>query len=129
MKLGPRIIPFFKDIVSKSISLLSSTDNGENTSLVALLILSIFEAVLEKTSAVLHGLLTSIPAFWGPDALTQMVNVYMDHYKVTSGSPKAPVSSLMRVISKNVPAKLLLPSLLDNWVATSTSKNLVSHKF
>lgn len=114
--------------MTKSISLLSSTDNGKGALLAVHHMLKMFEAVLEKSSAVLHGLLTSIPAFWGPDALARVVNVYMDHCKVTSGSPKAPVSSLMKAIAKKIPTQVLLPSLLDNWAVTSSYKNLVGHE-
>lgn len=114
--------------MTKSVFLLSNSDSGKGALFIGQHVLKMFEVVLEKSSAVLHGLLTSIPTFWGPDALAQMVNVYVDHGKVTSGSPKAPVSSLMRAITKKVPSKVLLPSLLDNWAATASYKNLVSRE-
>ncbi|KXN83997.1 U3 small nucleolar RNA-associated protein 10 [Leucoagaricus sp. SymC.cos] len=88
-KLGPRIIPFFKDIVVQSVVILKDADDD----------------LLEKTTAVLHGLLSSVPAFWGSDAITQMVNLYMDHVKANSGHSRAAMSSLMKAISKKVPTK------------------------
>ncbi|KAF9451337.1 hypothetical protein P691DRAFT_663457 [Macrolepiota fuliginosa MF-IS2] len=107
-KLGPRIIPFFKGIVTKNIALMKDAD----------------DVLLEKATAVLRGLLTSIPAFWGPDSLAQIMSLYMDHCKATSGSPGAPMSSLMKAITKKVPTKVLLPGMIDIWAIASSSRNL-----
>ncbi|EKM74924.1 hypothetical protein AGABI1DRAFT_123475 [Agaricus bisporus var. burnettii JB137-S8] len=107
-KLGPRLIPFFKDIVNKTSMFLENAD----------------DILLGKSTAVLHGLLISIPTFWGSDALTKIMILYMDHSRTNAGSPKPPMSSLMKTVTKKVPTKTLLPNLVDVWVAASSNKNL-----
>lgn len=81
--------------------------------------------LLETATGVLHSLLKSIPAFWGSDALNQTVDLYMNHCKINSGHPKAPLSSLMKSITKKVPTKILLPTLVDIWLVTASNPNLV----
>ncbi|GLB44223.1 putative U3 small nucleolar RNA-associated protein 10 [Lyophyllum shimeji] len=104
-KIGPRIIPYFREIISESVSIIREGTAG----------------TLEDTYGVLLGLLTSIPTFWGRGELTQAVTVYVDHYASTSSSPPSVMLSLMKAIAKRAPADVLLPALIDMWPSVKVS--------
>ncbi|KAJ7042839.1 hypothetical protein C8F04DRAFT_1251651 [Mycena alexandri] len=93
IKLGPRLIPFFRDIVAQCVA--SNSNAG----------------VATETLNVLHGLLTSIPTFWGPAELTQVSRLYIDHY----ASSEAPLTTLMKSVAKRAPTGVLITALSEMW--------------
>ncbi|KAJ6578862.1 hypothetical protein DFH09DRAFT_980162 [Mycena vulgaris] len=101
VKLGPRLIPFFRDIVTQCVALLREGVEG----------------VASETLNVLHGLLTSIPTFWGPAELTQVSKLYVDHY----ASSAAPLTSLMKTVAKRAPTAVLISALVDMWPSLQAS--------
>ncbi|KAJ7701560.1 hypothetical protein B0H17DRAFT_1195339 [Mycena rosella] len=101
VKLGPRLIPFFRDIVTQCVTLLREGVEGMAT----------------ETLNVLHGLLTSIPTFWGPAELTQVCKLYIDHYS----SSAAPLTSLMKTVAKRAPTGVLISALADMWPSLQAS--------
>ena len=74
-----------------------------------------FVALAESTLAILHGLLSSIPTFWGSEEVTQVVNFYIEDCFQTSNVQSSPLSGLMKSVAKRIPAKILLPTLLELW--------------
>ncbi|KAJ7740997.1 hypothetical protein B0H14DRAFT_3515417 [Mycena olivaceomarginata] len=90
-KLGPRLIPFFRDIVA--------------------------QCVATETLDVLHGLLTSIPTFWGPTELTQISRLYIDHHATS----EAPLMTLMKTVAKRAPTAVLISALADIWPSLQAS--------
>ncbi|KAH6904492.1 hypothetical protein BKA70DRAFT_1373519 [Coprinopsis sp. MPI-PUGE-AT-0042] len=102
--LGPRIIPHFRAIVQAS--------------LVALRSESTYAQVVQST---LQGLLTSIPTFWASGEVASLFTLYIDQ----SIGPK-PVSSLslIKAITKRVPSKILIPTLLEMWPPVQNPLNL-----
>ncbi|KAJ7456907.1 hypothetical protein FB451DRAFT_1275210 [Mycena latifolia] len=101
VKLGPRLIPFFRDIVTQCVALLREGVEG----------------VATETLNVLHGLLTSIPTFWGPAELTQVCKLYIDHYT----SSTAPLTSLMKTVAKRAPTAVLITALTEMWPSLRAS--------
>ncbi|KAJ7146113.1 hypothetical protein C8R44DRAFT_600928 [Mycena epipterygia] len=101
VKLGPRLIPFFRDIVAQCVALLRE---------------GVEEAAAE-TLNVLHGLLTSIPTFWGPAELTQVSKLYVEHY----ASSVVPLTSLMKTVAKRAPTGVLISALADIWPSLQAS--------
>ncbi|KAJ7079966.1 hypothetical protein B0H15DRAFT_1025307 [Mycena belliarum] len=101
VKLGPRLLPFFRDIVSQCVAILREDAEG----------------VATETLNVLHGLLTSIPTFWGPAELTQICKLYIDRYT----SSAIPLASLLKVVTKQAPTAVLLTALADMWPALEAS--------
>ncbi|KAJ7756261.1 hypothetical protein B0H16DRAFT_696293 [Mycena metata] len=95
VKLGPRLIPFFRDIVAQCVAVLREGVEG----------------VATETLNVLHGLLTSIPTFWGPAELTQVSKLYIDHY----ASSEAPLTTLMKTVAKRAPTGVLITALSEMW--------------
>ncbi|TFK37695.1 hypothetical protein BDQ12DRAFT_685121 [Crucibulum laeve] len=104
-KLGPRIIPFFREIISQMVVIASSRNN----------------LLLDDTLAVLHGLLSSIPNFWGSGEVKQVVNLYINHYVLSADSPSSSMSALMKAVTKRIPSKVLLHALVELWSSTKTS--------
>ncbi|KAJ7607399.1 hypothetical protein FB45DRAFT_1135460 [Roridomyces roridus] len=102
-KLGPRLIPFFRDIVLQSVSLLQDG----------------FEDSETETLSVLNGLLTSIPTFWGPAELTQVSKLYIDRYT----SSAVPLLPLMKTVAKRAPTAVLITALADMWPTLKASPN------
>ncbi|TFK48252.1 hypothetical protein OE88DRAFT_1664727 [Heliocybe sulcata] len=94
-KLGPRILPYFRDIIRQSVGLIQGKD-------------SIAEAFIPAVHA-LEGLLHSIPNLWGSNELTQVLDTYF-----TVGFDKScsrAMTSLIKTATKKLPSKLLLSTL------------------
>ncbi|KAF8154101.1 hypothetical protein B0H34DRAFT_800000 [Crassisporium funariophilum] len=107
-KLGPRIIPFFRQIISQSITVLRSEDS----------------VLFSNAFAILQGLLNTIPTFWGSSEVTQIVFLYMDQSTSTSTSISPVMASVMKSVAKKTPTKVLLPTLLDMWPSLQTSRHM-----
>ncbi|KAK7055439.1 U3 small nucleolar RNA-associated protein 10 [Favolaschia claudopus] len=101
VKLGPRIIPFFRDIVTQCVALLQDG----------------LSAVATEALNVLHGLLTSIPTFWGPAELTQVLKLCVDHRT----SSQTPLTGLMKMVSKRAPTATIISALTDLWPSLQES--------
>ncbi|KAJ6630100.1 hypothetical protein B0H10DRAFT_1984968 [Mycena sp. CBHHK59/15] len=78
VKLGPRLIPFFRDIVVQSVAILR-------------------EGVEGMAAETLN--------------LTQVSKLYIDHYSTSA----APLTSLMKNVTKRAPTAVLLSALSDMW--------------
>ncbi|KAF4611649.1 hypothetical protein D9613_003824 [Agrocybe pediades] len=98
VKLGPRIIPFFRSIISQNL--------------------------FEDAFAILHGLLQTIPTFWGSSEVTQVAYLYMDQASSASKPFAAALSSLTKSLAKRTPAKVLVPTLVEMWQSAQFSGNL-----
>ncbi|KAF8901036.1 armadillo-type protein [Gymnopilus junonius] len=108
VKLGPRIIPFFRSIISQSITVLRDHD----------------AALFEDAFAILHGLLSTIPTFWGSSEVNQVVFLYIDQTSATSKPLSLSLSSLAKSLAKRTPSKVLIPTLLDMWQQLTQSNKL-----
>ncbi|KIK65016.1 hypothetical protein GYMLUDRAFT_39424 [Collybiopsis luxurians FD-317 M1] len=106
-KLGPRLIPHFRNMVSQAVIVLRDGPEG----------------LIVDTVQLLHNLLVAIPTFWSSAELTQITKFYLD---LCSASPKPPVEvyNLMKTISKKAPSKILLPTLCDFWKSLENSSNM-----
>ncbi|KAF9480276.1 hypothetical protein BDN70DRAFT_905831 [Pholiota conissans] len=107
VKLGPRIIPFFRAIISQSITILRGNNNGMGN----------------DAFAILDGLLSTIPTFWGSGEVTQVTSLYIDQTSLNSRMIPA-LNSLAKSLAKRAPAKVLLPTLLDMWEPLQPARNL-----
>lgn len=110
LKLGPRVIPYFKDSVSVCIEILRDEDDIDNSD----------EDASSSSTAlnILQGLLSSIPKFWSHAELLQVVNLYLD-------IQSSDLSTFMKAVSKKAQSKVLLPLLSDTWLSLSTDRNEV----
>ncbi|KAF8999772.1 hypothetical protein BDQ17DRAFT_1360346 [Cyathus striatus] len=107
-QLGPRIIPFFREIIVQAISTIR--DNKASNS--------------DDAFSLIHGLLASIPTFWGAGELNQLIELYIEY--PASGA----MSTLMKAMSKKIPAKVLLPSSMQAWTSKpTTNANRISAYF
>ena len=126
-KLGPRMIPYFREIITESVSLLregaegipSSAQDFDQERLTPL------SVIVDDTLGVLHGLLTSIPTFWGVGEITQVVKLYLDHYASMSSTPSSAMPTLMKAIAKRAPTKVLVPAVYEMWPSLKTSLQMV----
>ncbi|KAK2465147.1 hypothetical protein APHAL10511_002839 [Amanita phalloides] len=99
-KLGPRYIPYVRETVVICVAIISA---GR-------------DIMSQDAHAVLHGLLASIPAFWGTKEITQVVSTYTKHWAAAQcHGPSKAMRSLIKSITKRVPSRVLLPSLVENW--------------
>lgn len=89
------------------------------------LLLNLPLALFGDAFAILHGLLTSIPTFWGSGEISQVISLRIDQFTYTGNATSTALSSLIKAISKRIPGKVLLPTLFDMWAATGSSGNLV----
>lgn len=112
VKLGPRVIPYFKDAVSVCVGVLRHADSTETA--------SENDDALPASSAlgILQALLSSIPRFWSNSELSQVIDLYLDNQSSELGN-------FMKAISKKAQSKILLPLLADMWSPLSTSRNKV----
>jgi U3 small nucleolar RNA-associated protein 10 len=87
------------------------------------------EEILEDTYSILHGLLSSIPTFWGAGELNQAVTLYIDHCVTTVNTPSSPMSSLMKAITKRASPTILLPMMVEMWATIKVAPQLVWFQF
>ncbi|THH26927.1 hypothetical protein EUX98_g7265 [Antrodiella citrinella] len=106
-QLGPRVIPYFKDIVSICVGAIRDVSNETSTD---------DETLKTIPLGVLQALLKSIPKFWGTAELLQVINLYL-----SDQSPE--LSTFMKAISKKSQSKVILPLLCDLWSSLSSSRN------
>jgi U3 small nucleolar RNA-associated protein 10 len=112
-KLGPRIIPFFRDIIKECVGVISEDDAQSQV----------------ESVGVLHALLTSIPSFWSSGDLLVVVELYLKQNSSESRQPVGPLSSFIKTMAKRAPPKVLLPTVCDLWTRLSADDvcyNLVS---
>ncbi|TCD67119.1 snoRNA-binding rRNA-processing protein utp10 [Steccherinum ochraceum] len=109
VKLGPRVIPYFKDAVRACIGVLRRADDSDT---------SADDDASPTSSAlgILQALLSSIPKFWSNFELSQVIDLYLD-----SQTPE--LASFLKTVSKRAQPKVLLPLLADIWSTLSTSRN------
>ncbi|KAF9526013.1 hypothetical protein CPB83DRAFT_877003 [Crepidotus variabilis] len=104
--LGPRIIPFFRQIISQCVTILRGSEQ------------SLFEDALST----LQGLLKSIPSFWGVAEISQIIDLYADQF---SSSARSLLQSLIKGMTKKIPSKTLVPALLNMWTILQPSGNMI----
>ncbi|KAH0579639.1 hypothetical protein H2248_002488 [Termitomyces sp. 'cryptogamus'] len=107
-KIGLQIIPYFRDIITEIVVI----RKGAST-------------IAEDAYAVLHGLLISIPTFWGTREVTQIITLYVDHCVSTSNSAYPAMLSLVKALAKRAPSNVLLPALIDLWTSFTASLRTV----
>lgn len=123
-KLGPRIIPYFREIISICVAVIREGITGRHPPLPFYPSLNVPTAVGDSHS-ILLGLLSSIPSFWGTAELKQVVILYLDHCETMAGSPSGLMSNLMKSVAKRAPAKALLPAMIELWSSLKTSRQMV----
>ncbi|KAJ3784963.1 armadillo-type protein [Lentinula aff. detonsa] len=106
-KLGPRLIPHFRDIVAHAVTVLREDLEGLTNDVVQLL----------------HNLLTAIPTFWSATELTHVIRLYLD-FCLPSAKPPLKLSKFMAAVAKKVPAKVLLPTMCDMWRSLQIVPNM-----
>ncbi|KAI0063355.1 ARM repeat-containing protein [Artomyces pyxidatus] len=117
-KLGPRIIPFFRDIIQECVSILNDPSKSRPKH---------SDLLLSDALSVLRGLFNSIPSFWASSELASVFRLYLDS---RSQSGAAKLIAFVKVVVSKAPTKVLLSTLFDMWSALSTSDSevrLASH--
>ncbi|KAM6493306.1 hypothetical protein JOM56_011440 [Amanita muscaria] len=89
-KLGPRFIPYLRDTVSICVCRMTAEP-------------------AEDARTLLQNLLVVIPTFWGTTEVTEVISTF------TKSAPSLAMLGLIRAITKRVPSKVLLLSLLQMW--------------
>ncbi|KAE9407069.1 hypothetical protein BT96DRAFT_987019 [Gymnopus androsaceus JB14] len=107
-KLGPRLIPHFRDIVAQAIVVLRDGPEGLRADIVQLL----------------HNLLLAIPTFWSTTELTLIIKLHLDLCS-SSSRPPVELSNLMKSVAKKAPAKVLLSTLCDLWRSLQIAPNML----
>lgn len=104
--LGPRIIPFFKEIVQEC-TLILSEDLKDRTPL------SIAGGMALET---LQSLSTSLPSFYGAAELTRIVDLHIEYSAALAPSSDSNLlASLIKSIAKRASSDILLPVLYQLW--------------
>ncbi|THU93396.1 hypothetical protein K435DRAFT_779869 [Dendrothele bispora CBS 962.96] len=96
-KLGPRLIPYFRDIISEAVALLRDAHDD----------------LIGDGVSVLEGLLITIPTFWSKSELSQLVKLLID-LSITQKTSQH-IIQFTGTVTKRAPAKALLPTLCEMW--------------
>ncbi|KAH8833345.1 armadillo-type protein [Flagelloscypha sp. PMI_526] len=96
-RLGPRLIPHFRELVTQCVAVMRETSSSQRTSTTCLEILS--------------NLLRTIPSFWSQKEIAQVVMLY-----ISSATADSLYLSLGKTLSKRAPAEALVATLIDCWV-------------
>ncbi|KAI0651200.1 hypothetical protein C8Q79DRAFT_1004507 [Trametes meyenii] len=109
-KLGPRSIPYLKDIVKQCVLRAREAIIGDTD-----------PAFVTPAVQTMRNLLTSIPTFWGEPELIQVIELYLDSSEAST-SESTDMALLMKTISKRASPAVLLPTLCNMWEATVVSQ-------
>ncbi|KAI0670242.1 hypothetical protein C8Q78DRAFT_1138718 [Trametes maxima] len=109
-KLGPRSIPYLKDIVKECVLRAREAALGDTD-----------PALVVPAVHTLRNLLTSIPTFWGEAELLQVIELYLDGSEAST-SESADMALLVKTISKRASPTVLLPTLCNMWETTVASQ-------
>ncbi|KAF9034474.1 hypothetical protein BDZ89DRAFT_1158021 [Hymenopellis radicata] len=93
-RLGPRLMPFFREIVGQCVALLQEG----------------LEDLSNDTTSVLHGLLTSLSPFWAASEISQVVLLYINQRKKDDS-----LAGFVKALTKRAPEKILIPTLPQIW--------------
>ncbi|KAI6022898.1 hypothetical protein BKA83DRAFT_89928, partial [Pisolithus microcarpus] len=106
--LGPRVIPYFKDIVEVCVAILRDDlhDNDRPAS------------TGETAVSTLQSLLTTLPAFYGTQELNQVVELYVDYSSCTV-TPSNHLTPLLKALAKRVAPGALMQVLYESWADLS----------
>ncbi|KAL4062956.1 hypothetical protein V8B97DRAFT_2026593 [Scleroderma yunnanense] len=104
LTLGPRIIPYFREIAEECVSVLH--EGLEDKTQLA--------STKEPALATLQTLLSSLPAFYGTVELTQIVKLYTE-YSSTLSIPSNPLTPLVKSIAKRAASGIVLQVLDEFW--------------
>ncbi|KAJ4481176.1 hypothetical protein J3R30DRAFT_3464943 [Lentinula aciculospora] len=105
-KLGPRLIPHFREIIFQAVTVLRKG----------------LEGLTEDTVQLLQNLLIAIPTFWSTTELTSVIKLYVDLCLPTS-KPPVELSNFMKSVAKKAPSKVLLPTLCGMWPSLQIAPN------
>ncbi|KAF8515684.1 armadillo-type protein [Hysterangium stoloniferum] len=109
-KIGPRILPMFRDVVQFCRDVLSSSQVAKHGA---------FSEVEEDAQAVLLGLLSSICQFWTVDELVKLGELSLDS--------RPSFLRMRKTMAKRVPAKQLLPALCRLWSESEAIQSSMCH--
>ncbi|KZT23010.1 hypothetical protein NEOLEDRAFT_1180414 [Neolentinus lepideus HHB14362 ss-1] len=96
-KLGPRILPHFRDIIRQTVAIIQGQQ-------------PIAEDVVSAARA-LVGLLDHIPNLWGRSEVTQVLETYLSAKLGGPETDSPAMTSLIKAVTKKVPSTLLLYTL------------------
>lgn len=123
-KLGPRSIPYLKDIVKECVArareaALAGGGKGGHCACEAddLTVCLVDSSLISAAAQVLRNLLTSIPTFWGEAEVLQVVELYLDGAEASAGQ-SAEMSLLVKTVAKRASPTVLLPALCNMWERT-----------
>lgn len=105
--LGPRIIPFFRDIVQLAVGILRDSfpiKQGETSSLVG------------DALDVIRAVFDAIPIFWGISELGSVFRLYLD---ASALGPADEIGSCARRIASKAPTSALLSTYFEIWPSIS----------
>ncbi|KAI5990429.1 hypothetical protein EDD15DRAFT_2388798 [Pisolithus albus] len=102
--LGPRVIPYFRDIVEVCVAILRD-DLHDNDRLAS---------TGETAVSTLRSLLTTLPAFYGTQELNQVVKLYVDYSSCTV-TPSNRLTPLLKALAKRVAPGALMQVLYELW--------------
>ncbi|KAH9943771.1 hypothetical protein B0H21DRAFT_877669 [Amylocystis lapponica] len=112
-KLGPRLIPYLRDIVHECTSVI-----GEATQL------DIGNQTVKEASNVLRTLLSEIPTFWSEHDLTQVIDLHLGLCLPTSTKHEsASLATVMKTMAKRVPPHVFIPTLCKAWASSALRQN------
>jgi U3 small nucleolar RNA-associated protein 10 len=119
--LGPRIIPFFRDIIQLVIVVLrdSIPITGEANTVLGESSSSLVGDALD----VLRAIFDSIPTFWGPSELGGVFRLYLDALAL---GPAGEISSFVRRVASKAPTSVLLSTYFEIWPSMSSAEAEVS---
>ncbi|KAI0031465.1 hypothetical protein K488DRAFT_52013 [Vararia minispora EC-137] len=106
VKLGPRIIPFFHDLLREIVALLR--ESLEATS-------DATKDISNNALDVLRALFSNVPGFWGGSELTAIFLLYLDSR--SSLHIGESLRTFVRSIAKKASSQVLFPAVFDVWPA------------
>ncbi|KAH8987299.1 hypothetical protein EDB92DRAFT_1876367 [Lactarius akahatsu] len=115
--LGPRIIPFFRDVVQLAVGILRDSlpiKRGANPSLVG------------DALDVIRAVFDAIPTFWGTSELGSVFRLYLDALAL---GPSDDIGSCARRVASRAPTAALLSTYVEIWpsIAGAETEHIIGY--
>jgi U3 small nucleolar RNA-associated protein 10 len=119
--LGPRIIPFFRDIVQLVIVVLQDSISAKQSGITgeANIVLGQSPSLVGDALDVLRAIFDSIPTFWGSSELGSVFRLYLDALAM---GPARDISSFVRRVASKAPTSVLLSTYFETWPSISSAE-------
>lgn len=105
-KLGPRIIPYLRLLISANITVLESTSTSLHNE---------GQDIIAEGFRSLSSLVTTVPTFWGQQEVIVVLKFFIRESAIAHSEVPSQLGKLIKLLARQIPSKIVLPSIIQCW--------------